>query len=104
MYQANNGDHHDPPREYKNQYTTDLLWNKSAALLDHARQFQQPFFLTMAPVAPHGGGGPRPAGATAPGPVPNEKYVDYFKDIRVPRTENFNPDIVSKPTLFLIST
>lgn len=88
----------DPPIHYTGKtgnYTTDLLWEKSQSFLDEARQSNLPFFLTMAPVAPHNGGGPRPEGASAMGPVPAAKYVNYFKEEQVPRGKNFNPDKVS---------
>lgn len=88
MYQRNK----DPPVTYKNQYTTDLLWNKSMGFLDDARKSRQPFFLIMAPVAPHVGYGPRPAGVSDLGPVPKAEYASYFSDVQVPRTSNFNPD------------
>ena len=67
--------------------------------LDDARKSSQPFFLTMATVAPHEGYGPRPAGVYDKGPVPKAEYADLFKDVKVPRTENFNPNVVSCPFL-----
>lgn len=88
MYQRNQ----DPPKVYKNQYTTDLLWNKSMGFLDDARKINKPFFLTMATVAPHSGTGPRPEGVASDGPIPNEQYKNLFQDVKVPRTPNFNPD------------
>ena len=91
IYQRNKA----APTHYTNNYTTDLLWLKGKGFLDDARQSGKPFFLTMAPVAPHNGGGPRPAGASNVGPVPAAKYVNYFNDVKVPRGKNFNPDKVS---------
>ena len=90
-YQRN----HDPPVKYNNSYTTDLLWNKSMGFLDDARKSSHPFFLTMAPVAPHNGAGPRPPGVYGKGPVPKTEYAYLFNDSIVPRTENFNPQVVS---------
>ncbi|OAA80225.1 Arylsulfatase [Akanthomyces lecanii RCEF 1005] len=91
MYQRNR----EPPKTYKGQYTTDLLWNKSRGFLDDARKSNQPFFLTMAPVSPHVGHGPRPDGVSQEGPIPDGKYKNFFNDAKVPRTKNFNPDTPS---------
>ena len=93
MYQRNR----EPPKTYKGQYTTDLLWNKSRGFLDDARKSNQPFFLTMAPVSPHAGHEPRPDGVSQEGPIPDSKYKNFFNDAKVPRTKNFNPDTVIIP-------
>lgn len=98
MYQRNR----DPPKTYKGQYTTDLLWNKSMGFLDDARKLNKPFFLTMAPVSPHTGHGPRPDGVYKDGPIPNDKYKNLFNDAKVPRTKNFNPDTVGLFLFFLL--
>ena len=95
VYQRNK----EPPKHYKNHYTTDLLWNKSKGFLDEARTAGGPFFLTMATVAPHNGGGPRPPGVPNYGPVPATKFANYFNDEQVPRGKNFNPDEVFQLTL-----
>lgn len=88
MYQRNK----EAPKRYPNQYTTDLLWNKSRAFMDDALKSSQPFFLAMTPVAPHSGTGARPDGVSKQGPVPKAKYANAFSNVKVPRTKNFNPD------------
>lgn len=62
--------------------------------LDDALDDDKPFFLTLAPVAPHAfltewpktRGGP-------PEPAPRHRHL--FKDYKIPRTDNFNPDKAS---------
>lgn len=43
----------DSPVSYEGQYTTDILKEKSLRFLDSAISHEDPFFLTIAPVAPH---------------------------------------------------
>ena len=90
IYQRN----HEPPVRYNNSYTTDLLWNKSLGFLDDARQAGDPFFLTMAAVAPHGGIGRYPPHTPHYGAVPKEEYSQLFTHVKVLRTKNFNFDTV----------
>ena len=82
------------PKEYKNTYNTDLIANKSFDHLDMAAKSGKPFFIALAPIAPHSEvnvtlstqdivtGPPRPA----------QRHVGLFPDAKVPRTANFNPD------------
>lgn len=79
----------------------EVLSEKALGLLDEAVEGQKPFFLGVAPVAPH-------ANIWAPSfaegkhtdirdvvfsvPEPEAKYEGLFKDAKVPRTDNFNPD------------
>ncbi|PBP23005.1 arylsulfatase [Diplocarpon rosae] len=86
------------PRSYEGEYTTDVLAQKAYSLLDHAVQAETPFFLTIAPIAPH-------ANINMNGsildddhvfefgsPVSAKRHERLFKDVKVPRTESFNPD------------
>lgn len=59
-------------------------------LKDALEEPSKPFFLTIAPIAPHiffravdGAGGP---------PMPAPRHRNMFKDEKIPRTNNFNPD------------
>lgn len=63
-----------------------------------------PFFMTVAPIGPHIGISGSSHGCnltranagdlvTTP-PVPQEKYQNSFLDMVVPRTPNFNPNVV----------
>ncbi|RVD87897.1 uncharacterized protein DFL_002100 [Arthrobotrys flagrans] len=93
-YQRN----HDPPIIYHRQHTIDVLIDKSNALLDNAIASDKPFFLALAPVAPH---------SNVEGdisdvndidkinfsePIPLKRHAHLFPDAKVPRTPHFNPD------------
>ncbi|KAF5005244.1 hypothetical protein FDECE_8302 [Fusarium decemcellulare] len=80
-----------PVRDYKGHYNTDLVAKKSFGFLKQAIKKEKPFFLTIAPVAPHNdihGGKSYP-------PIPAKKYRHKFPDAKVPRRANFNPDKAS---------
>lgn len=77
---------------FKDHYNTDLVANRSFGYISQAAKSKNPFFLAIAPVAPHAHIDP---GVGSGPPVPAPKYKDYFPDAKVPRTENFNPDRVS---------
>jgi hypothetical protein len=91
---------HDPPVHYPGDYSTDVLASKAYGLLDDAAKAKDPFFLAIAPIAPHSNvawtgdleGNVSRLSFTAP--VSAERHKHLFKDIKVPRTENFNPDKV----------
>lgn len=74
------------------KYSTDVLANLTQEFIDHAVSEDKPFFITVAPIAPHswltewqkkGGSGP---------PVPAVRHRGMFKDYIIPRTDNFNPE------------
>src|SRR6201999_2088378 len=44
---------HDPPVRYEGQYSTDIVADKALGFLETALQEDKPFFLTIAPIAPH---------------------------------------------------
>ncbi|OIW33162.1 arylsulfatase-like protein [Coniochaeta ligniaria NRRL 30616] len=90
----------DPPRSYEGRYSTDVLAEKAFRLLDEAVDDldNKPFFLTIAPIAPHGNiymnGSVLDENYTfehGP-PVAAERHRHLFQDVKVPRTANFNPD------------
>ena len=89
----------DTPRNYEGQYSTDVLAEKTYALLDQAisASEEKPFFLTTAPIAPHsniekiGGFADAKYGA----PIPAARHQHLFEDEIVPRTDNWNPDAPS---------
>lgn len=96
---------HDPPMSYEGQYVTDVLAKKASASLDDAlfdvEDRGKPFFLTVAPTAPHSdvniqrtnidGDFDENTNVQSP-PIPAQRHEDLFKDEIVPRTSNFNPD------------
>lgn len=88
----------DAPIHHEGVHTLELLASKAYGFLDDAVKEEEPFFLTIAPVAPHSnvdfnmGEGPIDdlIARFAP-PIPLERHANLFKDVKVPRTENFNP-------------
>lgn len=88
------------PRSYEGLYTTDVLAEKAFSLLDEAVHSEKPFFLTVSPIAPHGNINMNGSilddnpvfEHTAP--VSAERHQHLFKDVKVPRTLNFNPNEV----------
>lgn len=95
----------DPPVSYEGSYTTDVLAGKALGFLDEAASSSAPFFLGIAPVAPHcnvwentthGSSAVRVSGALTDlvftPPIPAKRHEELFKDVKVPRTDNFNPD------------
>jgi hypothetical protein len=90
---------HDPPVYYPGEYSTDILASKAYGLLDEAAEADKPFFLVIAPNAPHsnvGVAGPDlnvtdPSALTFSAPIPAERHKHLFKDEKVPRGASFNP-------------
>jgi hypothetical protein len=106
-YQRN----HDPPVSYEGEHSVDVLRGKALGFIDEAASHDKPFFVGIAPVAPHSNVDglildlpPDTQIPEIPGdlfedaigpPIPEEKYKDFYPDAKVPRKSNFNPD---KPT------
>ncbi|KAF2143973.1 uncharacterized protein K452DRAFT_306619 [Aplosporella prunicola CBS 121167] len=83
----------DPPVNHPNEYATDLLAEKAYGFLDDAVQADRPFFLTIAPVAPHANVAKGSDGKNKfTEPIPAKRHEHLFKDVKVPRTPNFNPE------------
>jgi N-acetylglucosamine-6-sulfatase len=70
---------------------------KAFGFLDEAIAAKGPFFLGIAPVAPHSNvhadtSDLKHIKMTAP--ITAERHKHLFQDVKVPRTEHFNPDTV----------
>ncbi|RWA07748.1 hypothetical protein EKO27_g7357 [Xylaria grammica] len=100
------------PRSYEGQYSTDVMAEKAYGFLDDAVRHlgNKPFFLTVAPIGPHSNVIIKDA---SPGedrsaqfgePIPAERHRHLFEDVKVPRTENFNPDHVGVPDTPMLSS
>ncbi|KAK3346163.1 alkaline-phosphatase-like protein [Lasiosphaeria hispida] len=89
------------PRSYAGQHSVDVLAEKAYGFLDDAAKHDRPFFLGIAPVAPHS----NVEIASLDGdfddiedlvrftpPVPAARHAHLFPDVKVPRTPHFNPD------------
>lgn len=97
-YQRN----HDPPVSHEGEHTTDVITGKALGFLEDALEGDRPFFLTVAPVAPHSNIDPsvlQGGRVTMTAPIPLMRHEHLFEDVKVPRTDNFNPDNVSLPSL-----
>lgn len=94
----------DPPVNYAGNYSTDVLAAKSYGFLEDAIAAEQPFFLTIAPNAPHsnvefredwfGTNNSVESILTTP-PIPAVRHRHLFPNAVVARTPNFNPDFPS---------
>lgn len=86
------------PRSYEGQYVTDVLAQKAYDLLDEAVAADNPFFVTIAPIAPHANiqmnGSVLDDNHTFEfgSPISAKRHEHLFKDEKVPRTVSFNPD------------
>lgn len=96
-YQRN----HDTPVSYEGQQSVDVLAKKALGLLDEAYEAGKPFFLGLAPVAPHAnlyspafrhGNHSELEDIEFSPPVPADRHSTLFEGAKVPRTANFNPD------------
>lgn len=92
---------HDPPVSYEGQYSTDVLAGKAYGFLEDAAASEKPFFLTIAPVAPHSNvkfvrghfnEPPERDDVELSPPIPAERHRRLFESALVPRHANFNPE------------
>ncbi|OSS48837.1 hypothetical protein B5807_06901 [Epicoccum nigrum] len=93
FYNATMSRNHDPAKNYPGEYSTDLISAAAVGFLDDAiKASDRPFFLGVAPIAPHSetitGSGPARFNA----PVPAKRHEHLFANVTVPRTPNFNPN------------
>ncbi|CAK4032708.1 Arylsulfatase [Lecanosticta acicola] len=83
------------PVSYAGHYSPDVVADKAKGFLDQAAQLYQdtgrPFFLGVAPIAPHSN---MHVGEHLVSDMPKyaERHKHLFKDYKIPRTKNFNPD------------
>jgi arylsulfatase A-like enzyme len=93
----------DRPVPHKNTYSTDLVRKKALGFLeDAAKNTDSPFFLTIAPIAPHSDysividkGAIPPIRLNITPPVVADRHKDLFPDAAVPRGPSFNPETPS---------
>ncbi|KAL4999795.1 alkaline-phosphatase-like protein [Aspergillus recurvatus] len=88
----------DEPVSYEGRHTVEVITEKALGFLDDGLKGDRPFFLTVAPVAPHSNvdvsalGGNRGAPTIMTEPIPLDRHKSLFQDVKVPRTKHFNPD------------
>lgn len=96
----------DSPVSYEGHHTVDVITEKALGFLDDGLNGDRPFFLTVAPIAPHSNVDASSLGAEAPTvmtePIPLDRHKSLFRDVKIPRTENFNPDQVRNTKAFAI--
>ncbi|KAI8073301.1 alkaline-phosphatase-like protein [Gongronella butleri] len=90
------------PVVYKH-YQTDVLHAKALNVLRRQRDASKPFFLMVAPMAPHGQVRldiyDKDIAITEP-PTPAARHAHLFKDAKVPRMPNFNPETPTRTANF----
>ncbi|KAL4738346.1 alkaline-phosphatase-like protein [Aspergillus similis] len=88
----------DEPVSYEGRHTVDVITEKALGFLNDGLNGDRPFFLTIAPVAPHSNvdvsalAGDRGAPTIMTEPIPLDRHKSLFQDVKVPRTKHFNPD------------
>jgi hypothetical protein len=82
-------------------YTTDVLAEKAFSYIEEGALSDSPFFLTIAPIAPHANvvaglsaSESAPFEFTSGHQTPADRHKSLFQDLVVPGTLNFNPDVV----------
>jgi arylsulfatase A-like enzyme len=91
------------PVFHRDTLSTDLIREKSIGFIEDAAQNPDtPFFLTIAPIAPHSDyvvnldlGGDPPIGVDISPPISADRHKDLFPNQTVPRGPSFNPDVPS---------
>jgi len=83
-------------------YSTDVYSRKAVELIERRAPSRQPFFLSVAYLAPHSGGPDQPpsepAGRCENTAKPAARHIGAFADLPLPRPPSFNePDISDKP-------
>ncbi|KAI4656857.1 uncharacterized protein J4E78_006748 [Alternaria triticimaculans] len=82
-----------PPISYKGQYSPDVTAEKAYDFLEEATQHLEPWFLTIAPIAPHSNVKLVPAEEySADLPQYAERHAHLFTEYKIPRDANFNPE------------
>ncbi|CAM1509717.1 Fc.00g000520.m01.CDS01 [Cosmosporella sp. VM-42] len=80
------------PVNLAGQYSPDLTAQSAYEFLEDAlNEPENPIFLTVAPVAPHADVTLYPTMDAGP-PKVAERHKHLFKDYKIPRTDNFNPE------------
>ncbi|KAL2807944.1 alkaline-phosphatase-like protein [Aspergillus granulosus] len=86
----------DAPVSYEGRHTVEVITEKALDFLDDALAGDRPFFLTVAPIAPHSNVDPGVIDTETPTvmtePIPLDRHKGLFENVKIPRTEHFNPD------------
>lgn len=82
----------DAPVSYEGQYSTDIISQKATDWLEEALEQEEPFFLTVSPIAPHSNWVIEPENNRSYLLEPRvaDRHKHLFKDYRIPRDASFN--------------
>jgi len=80
---------YDDTRPGQNIFQTDIERDLAVQFIERASESNKPFFLHLSPSPPH-----------SPF-TPANRHMDLFKDIKAPRTPNFNEEDVSDKPVFI---
>lgn len=75
-----------PYQVHAGNYSTDMIADRAVEFLKNALDAEKPFFLGVAPMAPHA-----ELIDEFTEPIPADRHKDLFPDAKVPRRKNFNP-------------
>jgi arylsulfatase len=91
-----------PPVNRPGEYSTDIVAGTALAFIDEAYKANEPFFIGVAPIGPHSQAHiiPGTVRAYLEPPVPAIRHQYLFPDVKIPREQNFNPDMVSSLLYF----
>ena len=78
-------------RQYSGNYSTDLIRDFSLEYLDEAASSGKPFFMGIAPIAPHSQTIVNKNRTVFQDPVPAQRHEHLFNDQVAPRKASFNP-------------
>lgn len=83
------------PVSYAGQYSTDVISQKANAWLDDALTHEDPFFLTIAPIAPHSNWiiEPEKNLSYLLEPLAADRHKHLFENYVIPRDESYNTAI-----------
>lgn len=95
FYNTTMSRNHESYRNLPGEYSTDLVAAAALGFLDDAIAAKdRPFFLGVAPIAPHSETITNPRPAEFNPPVPAKRHEHLFENVTVPRTPGFNPSTV----------
>ncbi|KAF6815127.1 arylsulfatase [Colletotrichum musicola] len=82
----------EPPVSYAGKYNTDVVAEKARGLLDEALSHDEPWFLTVAPIAPHSNWvfDERTNTTYLSTPQSAYRHEHLFHDYKIPRGKSFN--------------
>ncbi|KAL6707458.1 hypothetical protein ACN47E_004028 [Coniothyrium glycines] len=101
FYNATMARNHEPYRNLPGEYSTDLVAAAALGFLDEAiSDTSRPFFVGIAPIAPHSETTIDSGSVRFEPPVPAKRHEGLFANVTIPRTPNFNPETPGTASYF----